>query len=229
MRAPPGLAAVQADALLAEPKRLLDPMDRISEVLFGLIMAATIIGSMSVAGAGQQEVRTVLVAALGCNLAWGLVDALMYLMRTLTERSRLSVLARQVQGADAATAQRLIGLALPSHVAAITGADEIEGMRRRLAAAIELPPSGLGRDDYLAALGVFLLVVAATFPVVLPFMLMQDAALAMNVSRSVTLTMLFFVGWALGRHAVHPQPLRIGIAMLLFGAVLIGVVMALGG
>ena len=220
---------MEASGLLAESERLLDPIDRISEILFGLIMAATIIGSMSVAGAGQQEVRTVLVAALGCNLAWGLVDALMYLMRTLTERSRLGVLARQVQGADAATAQRLIKVALPPHIAAIAGADEIEGMRRRLAAASELPPSGLRGDDYLAALGVFLLVVAATFPVVLPFLLTQDAAVAMNVSRGVTLAMLFAAGWALGRYAVHARPLLIGIAMLLFGAVLIGVVMALGG
>jgi hypothetical protein len=217
------------DDLLVESRRLLDPIDRISEILFGLIMAATIIGSMSVAGAGQQEVRTVLIAALGCNLAWGLVDALMYLMRTLTERSRLAVLARQVARTDAATAQRLIRAALPPHVAAITGADEIDGMRRRLAAAGELPTSALKRDDYLAALGVFLLVVAATFPVVLPFLLAQDAALAMMLSRGVTLAMLFIAGYALGRYAVHARPLLIGSAMLLFGAVLIGVVMALGG
>lgn len=51
--------------------RLLDPIQRISEVLFGLIMAVTIIGSLSIATADRGEVRTVLVAALGCNLAWG--------------------------------------------------------------------------------------------------------------------------------------------------------------
>ena len=55
-------------------ERLLDPIQRISEVLFGLIMAVTIIGSLSIATADRSEVRTVLVAALGCNLAWGLVD-----------------------------------------------------------------------------------------------------------------------------------------------------------
>ena len=63
------------------------PIQRISEVLFGLIMAVTIIGSLSIVSADRSEVRTVLVAALGCNLAWGLVDAVMYLRKPLTERS----------------------------------------------------------------------------------------------------------------------------------------------
>ena len=43
-----------------ERGRLLDALDRISEVLFGLIMAVTIVGSLSIATAGQAEVRTVL-------------------------------------------------------------------------------------------------------------------------------------------------------------------------
>src|SRR4051812_12952792 len=156
------------NAATHERERLLDPIDRISEILFGLIMAVTIVGSLSIATAGRSEVRTVLAAALGCNLAWGLVDAVMYLLRTLTERTRNRTLARQVMGADIADAHRLIEQALPTHVIAMTGPAELEGMRLALLA---LPPPGrlaLGRDDYLAAAGIFLLVVLATFPVVLP-------------------------------------------------------------
>ena len=58
-------------------------------------MAVTIIGSLSIATAGQEDVHTVSKAALGCNLAWGLVDAIMYLLRTMTERSHIRVLAKQ--------------------------------------------------------------------------------------------------------------------------------------
>src|SRR5512139_2055014 len=83
-----------------ERERLLDPIDRISEVLFGLVMAVTIVGSLSIAGAGRAEVRTVLVGALGCNLAWGLVDAVMYLVRTLTERTRNRTLVERILRAD---------------------------------------------------------------------------------------------------------------------------------
>ena len=63
---------------------ILNPVDRISEMLFGLFMALTFIGAVSVAGRGQAEVRTLFVTAIGCNLAWGLVDAVMYLVRTAT-------------------------------------------------------------------------------------------------------------------------------------------------
>ena len=79
------------DATTSKRPRLVDPVDRVAEALFGLIMAVTIVGSMSIAEAGRNEVRTVLIAALGCNLAWGLVDAVMYLVRTLVERTRTAL------------------------------------------------------------------------------------------------------------------------------------------
>src|SRR4030095_8280226 len=106
-----------------ERERLLNPVDRISEILFGLIMAVTIVGSMSIATAGKDEVRTVMMAALGCNLAWGLVDAVMYVVRTATERTRNRVLARRIADAETGMAARLIARALPEHVAALTGPD----------------------------------------------------------------------------------------------------------
>jgi VIT family len=212
-----------------ERERLLDPIDRISEVLFGLIMAVTIVGSLSIATAGQAEVRTVLLGALGCNVAWGLVDAVMYVVRTATERSRHRVLASRIRGADAATGQRLLARALPDHLAAIAGDDTVEDMRRRL---VERPPAKralLHPGDFLKAAGIFAVVVIATFPVVVPFMLVDDAARAMRVSQGITLVMLFLAGSALGRYAGLRRPFVTGAAMAVFGAALIAVVMALGG
>lgn len=52
-------------------KRVLDPMERLSEVLFGLIMVLTFTGSLGAATAGREEIRTMLIGAIGCNLAWG--------------------------------------------------------------------------------------------------------------------------------------------------------------
>lgn len=46
-------------------EQLLNPVDGISEVLFGLIMAVTIIGSLSIASAGPLEALTLRAAALG--------------------------------------------------------------------------------------------------------------------------------------------------------------------
>src|SRR3954449_2523303 len=72
--------------MTSSSSRVLEPIERISEVLFGLIMVLTFTGSLSAAESGRAEVRTMLFGALGCNLAWGLIDAIMYLMGCLAER-----------------------------------------------------------------------------------------------------------------------------------------------
>jgi VIT1/CCC1 family predicted Fe2+/Mn2+ transporter len=210
-------------------ERLIDPVDRICEILFGLIMAVTIVGSLSIAEAGRGEVRTVLAAALGCNLAWGLVDGVMYLLRAFVGRTRTRALAAQVVTGDAATAHRLILHAMPDDLAEITGPDELEGMRRRLAALPPAPGRVLDLRDFLAAFGVFLLVVLATFPVVVPFLLTDDASLAMRLSQGVSVGLLLLSGVALGRYAGHTRPWVTGIIMMLFGVLLVAAVKALGG
>jgi VIT1/CCC1 family predicted Fe2+/Mn2+ transporter len=207
---------------------LLDPIDRVSEVMFGLLMAVSIVGALSIASAGRQDVRTALIAALGCNLAWGLVDAVMYLVRTLTERTRNASLAKQVNGAAPDHGHRAIVASLPDHVAAIVGDTELEGMRQRLL-ALQSPRGGLRGEDYVAALGIFLLVVLATFPIVIPFLMIDDAARAMQASQLITVAMLFVAGFALGRYAGHARPALTGFFMGLLGAALIAAIKALGG
>jgi len=210
-------------------RRVLNPVDRVSEILFGLIMAVTIVGSVSIATAGRDELRTVMWAAFGCNLAWGLVDAVMYVVRTVTERTRNQALARRIVQAEGNDAQRLIQNALPEHFAALVGTDELEGIRRRL---LELQVDRLGvlrPRDFLEAFGVFVMVVVATFPVVVPFLLTDNAATAMRWSQAITLGMLFLAGFAFGRYAGYAKPLRPGLAMAVFGALLIAAVKALGG
>src|SRR2546427_12257500 len=96
-------------------KRVLDPIDRVSEVLFGLIMVLTFTGSLSIAEAGRSEVRTMLIGALGCNLAWGIIDGVLYLMGCLAEKGRGLLTFRAVRrAADPKEAQRVIADALPS-------------------------------------------------------------------------------------------------------------------
>src|SRR5262249_30556221 len=49
--------------------------------------------------ADQMTIRTVLIAALGCNLAWGIIDAGMYLMARLGERGHNAVVAHAIRKA----------------------------------------------------------------------------------------------------------------------------------
>src|SRR6187402_541848 len=86
-----------SDEAVREP--LLNPVDRITEFLFGLLMALSFVGAVSVAETGSAEIHELFVAAVGCNLAWGLVDGVMYIIRTITDRGRTLTLLRLVREA----------------------------------------------------------------------------------------------------------------------------------
>jgi hypothetical protein len=211
-------------------KRPLDPIDRVSEVLFGLIMVLTFTGSLSVAEAGREDVRTMLVGALGCNLAWGVIDAVFYLMGCLAEKGRNLLTYRAVREAtDPERAQRFLADALPRVVASVLEPAELETMRVRLKQLPEPPVRArLSGDDGRGALGVFLLVFLSTFPVVIPFLVMSDAMPALRVSNAIAVALLFVAGHAFGR-ITGRRPVVAGIVMVVFGAALVGLTIALGG
>jgi hypothetical protein len=115
------------------PKRVLEPVERISEVLFGLIMVLTFTGSLSVTEAGREDVRTMLIGALGCNLAWGIIDGIMYLMACLSERAQgLRTLVAVRKAANSEEAHRVIASALPPAVAPVLQPAELERIRLHL-------------------------------------------------------------------------------------------------
>lgn len=108
-------------------RRVLDPNERIAEVLFGLIMVLTFTGSLSVAEADRAEVRTMLIGALGCNLAWGVIDAVLYLMGSLSEKGTGLLTFRAVRHAtDPNHAHRVIAGALPPVIASVLTPAELE-------------------------------------------------------------------------------------------------------
>jgi VIT1/CCC1 family predicted Fe2+/Mn2+ transporter len=210
--------------------RVLEPIERVQEVLFGLIMVLTFTGSLSVAEAGREDVRTMLIGALGCNVAWGLIDAVFYLMGCLADSGRRHASFRAArEAADPAEGRRLVAEAMPSVVAQVLEPAELDAIRTRLQ---RLPPVGvppsLSRADWLGAFSVFLLVFLSTFPVALPFLFMHDARPAMRVSNAVAIALLFAAGFAFGR-IVHRRPLLTGISMVVIGATLVAITMALGG
>jgi hypothetical protein len=215
---------------LSSAKRVLDPIERVSEVLFGLIMVLTFTGSLSVAEAGHAEVRTMLLGALGCNLAWGIIDGVFYLMGCLAERGHALLTFRAVRrDPDPQRAQRMLSDALPPLVASVLRPAELDTMRQRLKELPEPPDRAhLPKEAWLGALGVFLLVFFSTLPVVVPFTFMKDITLALRVSNGIAITMLFLAGHSFGRMTGR-RPVWAGISMVILGAILVGATIALGG
>jgi len=211
-------------------KRVLEPHERIAEVLFGLIMVLTFTGSLSVAEAGRDDIRAMLVGALGCNIAWGIIDGVLYLMGCLADRGRSLATYRELrQTTDSIKAHQLIANSLPPLVASILEPAELESIRLRVQKLEEPPPRAwLTSRDWLGAAGVFLIVFLITFPVVIPFMLMAHAHAAMRVSNAIAVAMLFASGCAFGR-ITGGRALLTGIAMVLLGGLLVVLTMTLGG
>ena len=211
-------------------KRALDPIERVSEVVFGLIMVLTFTGSLSVATAGRAEVREMLIGALGCNLAWGVIDAMLYLMASLADKGRgLAALHAVRATQDPVEGQRQIADALPPVIAGILEPSQLEAMRERLSRLPEPPERpGLEREDWRAAFAVLLIVFISTLPVAIPFVLFRDAHFALRVSNGIAVAMLFGCGYAVGRMTRY-HPWAMGLGMVILGAFLVSMTMALGG
>jgi VIT1/CCC1 family predicted Fe2+/Mn2+ transporter len=209
---------------------VLEPIDRVSEVLFGVIMALTFTCTLGVATAGEGAVRTMLFGALSCNLAWGIIDGGIYLMARLNERGMQLRTLRAIRDAsDSAVAQQIIAENLPEVVVPLLPPEQFESLRQKLKQMPE-PASGptLDKQDGLAALAICALSFLSTFPIVIPFIFVSDARLALRVSNMVAIAMLFLCGYALGRYS-GIRPWLAGVSMVAFGTALVGIAILLGG
>jgi hypothetical protein len=212
------------------PDRVLEPVERISEILFGLIMALTITGAVGVATADQFQIRTMLFAALGCNLAWGIIDGGMYLMGRIGERGRNAVVAQAVRETSTREdAYRIIADELPPLLGSTFQPAQLELIRERIS---QMPASevrsGLTGRDWLGAFGVCILVVLATFPVVVPFIVFEDARLALRISNAFAVISLFICGYFFAHYA-GLWPWTTSVIMVVIGVALVSVAIALGG
>ena len=209
-------------------ERLLDPVDRISEVLFGLIMVLTFTCTISAASTDHAEIHALILAAIGCNAAWGLVDGVMFMTMGQIDRAHSAGTLRTIRSATPETARTTITDALPPFLATAFDERDLDWLHAQVAELPDPPEVKLAKNDWLAAGGVALLVFGSTFPVVVPFLVIDEANTALRVSNVVALVMLFACGTALGRHA-GGRPYRTGVIMTALGVVLVAVTIALGG
>ena len=100
--------------------RILDPLERFSEIVFGLIVVLTFTGALSVAHTGQAEVHRMMIGAILCNLAWGIIDAAFYLISCIAEHARnVTLLLRLQKCAEGEHAAQMVAAALPPKIAEV--------------------------------------------------------------------------------------------------------------
>jgi len=211
---------------------VLSPADRVTEIFGGLLMVLAVTLVAGIDSGGPASVQALLRAALGGNFAWGIIDGVLYLMAQRFGRARQARLVAAVRDArdDGAIRAALREAIAPELVAPMTEAEaaRIFSMVHALAARLAPVPRGLTRRDLVGAFGCFCLCVGCALPAIVPFVLFDSPVIALRVSNGVSLASLFALGtvWA---DQIDASRLLTGFGLLLLGAALVGLQIALGG
>jgi VIT1/CCC1 family predicted Fe2+/Mn2+ transporter len=140
-----------------------------------------------------------------------------------------SVLKKLKSITDKAEGRKLLTDELPSVISAILKSEEVDQLQERLVKLEDFPKSALiNWSELRTAFMILLLVFTCTFPVALPFIFINNTALALRLSNGIALLILFIGGYSVGKYAGF-RPFVSGIAILLLGIILVGITMALGG
>jgi len=211
----------------------LDPGAIFGEILFGLIMVLTFtLGAGLTVEDGPDAVRLLLIAALGCNIAWGIIDGALYLMSILLDRgrrNRMLVALKNIKDEDAAV--EAIGDEMEGPLISLTTPEERRELYRsiwKISARAQPVKPRIYRDDIIGSLLSGLLVILTAFPAAIPFMIMENAHRSLRVSNGILIILLFFCGFFWAKFTGVNRWVA-GVSMMLIGLVLVQAAILLGG
>lgn len=214
--------------------RYLDPATSLGEVMFGLIMTLTFTlgAGIIIEDEGREGARQLLIALIGCNIAWGIIDAALYLVGQLFDRARRRRLVWAVRNAaDERSASWLVASELDDLLLNVTSDAERESLYAHIVMNLRSAPSKVGvvkKSDLKGAAASFCLVALASLPAAIPFLVIDEAHLALRASNAILLATLFVTGYGWARYTLG-KPWLVGFGFLIGGTVLVLVAIALGG
>jgi len=210
-------------------QHVLEPPERIAEAMVGLIMVLTFTCSLSVAHSGRGEVRQMLSGAFACNVVWGIIDGIFYLMDSLSTRGHIIATLRKVREAtDPKQAHQVIADAVHPVLASVLVEGDLEVLRQKLN-RLRIPAHPvLTARTWRSAGGVMLMVLIATLPPTLPFVFVSNIRVASRISNAVAIAMLFGLGYAYGLYA-HHRPWGWAFSMVVLGGAMVWLTVAFGG
>jgi VIT1/CCC1 family predicted Fe2+/Mn2+ transporter len=190
-------------------------------------------GARLVAAQGQLNVHQLMVTVVGCNIAWGVIDAVFFVFGNQFHRSQRARFYRALKTARN-EAEALAAIEeeydLEDEPLASRFEDRARLYQSMLAVSAHAAPARarLRMRDFSSALVVFVLVSAAALPGLIPFLLFEDSDLVLHLSNLVMILLLFVVGYWWG-HYTDTRPWRVGLIVMLLGLSLVLVAIALGG
>lgn len=215
--------------------RYIDPATSLSEVLFGLIMTLTFTlgAGLMIQEEGREGARQLLIATIGCNIAWGIIDGALFLVGHLFDRGRIRALGLAVRQAPSVpNATQLVAGELDEVLGPVTTDAERGALYKRIAENLRSTTVSaakrLGKAEWMGAWASFWLVFLTSVPAAIPFMLIDDAHQALRASNAVLLALLFATGYWWSRFTLG-KPWVVGLCFLVGGIGLVAVAIALGG
>jgi hypothetical protein len=214
--------------------KYLDPATSMGEVLFGLIMTLTFTlgAGITIQEEGREGARQLLIATIGCNVAWGVIDGVFYMLGQLFERGRRRRVVQFVRSATKdADAEALVAGELDDVIEKVMTPEERQVLYGRIVQQVrsgEMAPNPITRADVMGGIASFWLVFLASLPAAIPFLFIDDANFALRVSNAILLGLLFVAGYRFARYTTA-RPALTGLLFLLFGAALVAMAIALGG
>jgi hypothetical protein len=214
--------------------RHLDPGSYMGEALFGLIMTLTFTlgASLVIEEEGREGARAMLIGIVGCNIAWGLIDGVLYVLGALFERGRMRRVGFDVRSAASADQARdLVAKELDDYLVPVTEFAERAGLYTSIVNRLQQSPPAPNRvrkADLMGGLAACVLVIACSIPAVLPFLVMHDLHRALRVSNGILLALLFIVGYNHAKHTTA-RPWVTGLVFLGVGVFLVALTIRLGG
>ncbi len=183
-------------------------------------------------GLEEPDNRGLFLGILGCNIAWGVVDGVMYVLTALFDRGRRARIIRDVlDSPNEEAAMVRVGKELDDRLVPLTTPEERRQIYRwvtELARRAHREKVHVRRDDLLGGVAAGMAVILATLPVVVPYLVIRDPFWAARLSNLVGLALLFSLGAWWGR-VVGGSPLRVGTGLTFVGSILVGVTIAMGG
>jgi VIT1/CCC1 family predicted Fe2+/Mn2+ transporter len=181
---------------------------------------------------GPDAVRELLIATVGCNIAWGVIDGALYITGQVFERGRLKQVGSLIRAAESEhEAEALVAEELEDLIGDTGDAADRADLHRRVARHVRASaarPRGVTRADLKGAIASFWLVFFSSIPAALPFLIFDDAWTALRVSNGILILLLFVTGYRWAQHTAL-NPWLTGLMLMVGGVVLVAIAIALGG
>ncbi len=215
---------------LRKSANALEPSDRYLEVMFGVIMALSFTSAVSVSHEGSAEIHHLLWAVICCNVAWGIIDGLTFMINSMIGRSRKNVLYHSILNAKTKEeGVKITKRELQPFVAGIIPEEQVNALYDKM---MQLPPPPkhylFNVTEVKNAIIIFLINFISTLPVALPFLIMSDAIKAKIMSDLISVCILFYCGYAMAKYSGF-KPWLSGLGMVLLALCFFMLTKILGG